>query len=373
MRHYQRRPRSSSRSGALDQSNGNRGWYSGMRLPAESRVRVHARTCERMRARGRHRVAWLRISRFLGRSRRRNQRLPARPRFRLISARAAEQRWFRDGDNFQSARGNGADAIIFRGEDVGRGEGRGHVPAERRSVPPCPPGSSPPFVTVRSRSPLSGVSDGYEILRAPAAEWGPPEVNYSPGSARIATTASPAPSWLYYNFNRRRAPRRDVTRSRTESRSGANLRGRESTAVIQSFRRGPDSTVIEHVQPFPSGRPHTHTTRSHPRFTADRDGPTKVWPRINIPNVGSDGFMIARGVQVANASFAVRIIGRDIMSRASCFGEQAWRMKRSPRFRADSPKSGLRNRDNPLAVSYRNCITLKKTNHTLPRHLIKFN
>jgi len=180
-----------------------------------------------------------------------------------------------------------------------------------------------------------------------------------PGSARIATTV---PRLLRggYIIILIGAARRDATwrarvRNHDRARSFADAK---APPLFNRSGGAPDSTVIEHVQAFPSGRPHTHT-HSHPRFTADRDGPTKVRPRINIPNVGSDGFIIARGVQVANASFGVRIIERDIMSRASCLGEQARRMKR-PRFRADSPKPGLRNRDNPLAVFYRNCIILEE-------------
>jgi len=184
MRHYQRRPRSGLRSGALDQSNGNRGWYRGC-VYWIARAHTCGYTCV-----GGGGDSESRDSSADRETQSKNSRAAAFP----ANIRAAEQRWFRGGDNFQSARGNGADAIIFRG--VGRGEGRRHVSAGAPRFAPSLASLSPlpstrhfaaPFVTVRSRSPLSGVSDGYEILRAPAAEWGPPEVNYSPPPAARAS------------------------------------------------------------------------------------------------------------------------------------------------------------------------------------------
>lgn len=70
-----------------------------------------------------------------------------------------------------------------------------------------------------------------------------------------------------------------------------------------------------------------------PRYPGD--GLTKVRPRINIPNVESDGFMTVKGVQVAGEFWCKNYRWEDIMSRRSLRRE-----KEGDRdLRPDSPEN----------------------------------
>lgn len=141
----------------------------------------------------------------------------------------------------------------------------------------------------------------------PRSQNGIPRVNYPPTSCHVAT-------WLFvadilYNLNRcartrdNPDPRRDMSAYANGIAIRRGLSLADAKAPLFNRRGGPDSTVIEHVQPFSSGRPPPPPSSPPvplPRHTYARirDGLTKV-PKINIPNVGSDGFITVKGVQIA--------------------------------------------------------------------------
>jgi len=128
----------------------------------------------------------------------------------------------------------------------------------------------------------------------PRSQNGIPGINYSRRSQqRVASPRDFAD--ILYNLNRCARTRRSCVFDMSANMNGIAIRrglsrGGES-AIIQSSRW--PSTVIEHVQPFSSGRPSPSIPALYIR------GATMAWPRINIPNVGSDGFMTVKGVQVA--------------------------------------------------------------------------
>jgi len=104
---------------------------------------------------------------------------------------------------------------------------------------------------------LSGVSDGYEILRAAVAKWYSRDKLFSafPATRRVATRFLIAD--ILYNLNRCARTRRSCVFDMSANMNGIAIRrglsrGGES-AIIQSSRW--PNTVIEHVQPFSSGRP----------------------------------------------------------------------------------------------------------------------
>lgn len=110
-------------------------------------------------------------------------------------------------------------------------------------------------------------------------------------------------------------------------------RGRES-AIIQSSRRGPDSAVIEHVQPFSSGRPFPFAPFSPlplPRAPHIRRN-TMVWPRYDPESISRMlGLTDLWSWKVSRSptSFGVRIIGEDIMSRRGSMMEEDGRCGRT--------------------------------------------
>lgn len=89
-------------------------------------------------------------------------------------------------------RGNDAGAIIFRGGDIALFAPYVSLLQRERDSPLLP--ASPR----RRRSPLSGVSDGYEILRAAAAKWYP-RGKLFPQRLRPARLFAD----ILYNLNRR--------------------------------------------------------------------------------------------------------------------------------------------------------------------------